>query len=148
MNVFANKYTIPIINNQITVYRIFFQSFWKFSALLGLIKILNHWMISNINITSQIIDKARVIILYSIGMFLSARIHVQISHKVCAFATKTSFCFQYIASTMLFAQIIINIDIAHRQIIPMAVFWFDQSVFVIKLILLPTNTINMIANAK
>jgi hypothetical protein len=39
-------------------------------------------------------------------------------------------------------------EIAHRPIIHNAVFWFDQSVFVIKLMLFHTNITKITAKAK
>ena len=72
-------------------------------------------------ITRAIIDIHRLITLYSIGIFLSVSIQVPISHRFSA-AEKISSCFQYIASTIFFAQIIIRMETALRQIIHTAFF--------------------------
>ncbi|MBO4516799.1 hypothetical protein J5751_05225 [bacterium] len=78
---------------------------------------------------------------------MSANIHDHISHKFCALE-KTSSCFQYIASTIFLAHIIISIDTAHRQIIQRAFLWLVQSDFVIKLILFHTKITKMTISAK
>ena len=94
MNAFVSKYTIHITNNHMTVNNKCFPNFWKFSALLGFINILNHCIISKINITNDIADSAQEIMLYTMGIFLSASIHDHICHRSVAALLKTSFCFQ------------------------------------------------------
>ena len=117
ISTFVSKYHIHIITIHINMYKIFFHKFFRLSALLGFINIFMVWTMIKISMTNAVIPSIRFIIVYNSGMFLSAKIHVHMSQNVVAFQFNTSFCFQYTASTICFAQIIISIAIVVQAII-------------------------------